>query len=126
MIRPGILSFKTFDIFLGIRNNMTSQGIFDILDYLVTKYGVVVTESWRERRHENDLHGYRPLRAVDVRSWCYDDPQAIADEINERWQYDASRPNMKCAIFHDSGQGDHIHIQVHPRTEVVENSGKVT
>lgn len=114
---PGTIAFKTFDIFIGIRNHMTSQTLFDILSFLTTKHGVLVTESWREQRHKNDLHGTRPLRAVDIRSWHYEDPESVVAAVNDRWQYDPGRPQMRCALLHDSGQGPHIHIQVHPRTE---------
>ncbi|MCG8638291.1 MAG: hypothetical protein MI862_01080 [Desulfobacterales bacterium] len=30
-----------------------------------------MTESYREKRHMNDLHDVLPVRTVDLRSWCY-------------------------------------------------------
>jgi hypothetical protein len=32
------------------------------------------------------------------------------------WTYDTERPHKKCCIYHDVGQGKHIHFQVHPNT----------
>jgi len=77
---------------------------------------IIITESWRPSRHKNDLHGLITLRALDLRSWIYDDPQKVVDYVNNRWIYDPTRPEMMCCVYHDSGQGDHFHIQVHPYT----------
>ena len=64
-----------------------------------------------------------PCRALD---WSVDglgDPLKVVDAINEHWEYDPERPHIKCALYHDVGQGPHIHTQVHDRT-VFHEKGK--
>lgn len=84
------------------------------------KWGTpVVTSAYREHKaHAKDsgIHSTDPLRAVDIRSWIYSDPEMIVDWINLQWEYDNQRPWMKCAILHNTGSGEHIHVQVHPNT----------
>jgi hypothetical protein len=90
----------------------------DIIDYIAETYGLVITETYRKKRHLNDLHGEVPVRAYDIRTWCYSDKLAleIMHNVNQQWSYDPSRPDMECFIIHDSGHGRHAHIQVHPNT----------
>ena len=40
----------------------------------------------------------------------------IEEEVNRRWVYDPERPLMNVAWWHDSGQGPHLHTQVHDNT----------
>lgn len=40
----------------------------------------------------------------------------IAEEVNRHWQYDPERPRKPVAMWHDVGQGPHIHFQCHDRT----------
>lgn len=74
----------------------------------------VITEGWRPKKHDNDLHGLG--RANDLRDRVYDDPQAVCDAINDKWEYDPKRPDYVVCKYHDSGNGLHFHIQVHPNT----------
>lgn len=68
---------------------------------------------------DKGVHGQLPLRGCDLRMRNEQMGRAIADELNARWLYDRRRPEMKCAIYHDIGQGAHIHLQVHMLTEHV-------
>jgi len=77
---------------------------------------VIITESYRDKRHKNDLHGVIPVRAIDLRSLIYVKPELVANKINKHWQYDPERPSMKVAVYHDTGEGPHFHVQVHPNT----------
>jgi len=89
--------------------------LVDVVSWFMKKnHGAVITEGFRIQKHKNDLHGLNPVRAIDLRSWCYIDPEKIAQEVNEVWEYDYNRPNKKVAIFH--GGNPHFHIQVHPHT----------
>lgn len=65
------------------------------------------------------VHGTIPLRGVDLRMRDSIKGLELAQMINAVWVYDPDRPHMKCAIFHDVGQGMHMHLQVHPRTQFV-------
>ena len=79
--------------------------------------GPCITEGYRDPRHKNDLHGIdSTLRAIDLRSWRYKEPEVLERIINKVWLYDPERPEMKVAKLHDTGEGMHFHIQVHDRT----------
>jgi len=87
---------------------------------MTEKHGAMITESWRKKRHRNDLHGTQPVRALDCRFWDYESDSfayKIATWINRTWIYDPNRPDKNVAKVHDSGQGIHFHIQVHPNTK---------
>jgi len=93
--------------------------LVDILMWLLDHVDdIVITESWRPKKHPNDLHGTRPVRAVDLRSWIYPEPGRIALLINEAWEYDPERPGKHCCVYHAGSSGTlHFHIQVHPNTQ---------
>lgn len=65
---------------------------------------------------DKGVHGQLPLRAIDLR--CDDAVvgTAIAGKINAVWSYDPNRRWMSCVMYHDVGQGPHLHLQVHPNT----------
>lgn len=87
--------------------------------YVMKAFGMMVTCAYRKKRHPNDLHGTNPVRAKDIRSWCYDKPTQVVNVINKVWEYDYKRPGKKVAVYHNSGEGYHIHLQVHPNTRRV-------
>ena len=68
------------------------------------------------RINDNGVHGTLPLRGIDLRCRESDFGKLIEDYVNNKWIYDPDRPDMKCCIFHDIGQGAHIHLQVHNKT----------
>ena len=118
-MNPGEIIIKDHDILIGLMERRFSPLLIKIIADVAREHGLVMTESYREKRHMNDLHGTQPVRAIDLRSWCYPDKKAyeIRHEINRRWQYDPRRPDKQCAIIHKVGNGGlHFHIQVHPNT----------
>lgn len=68
------------------------------------------------RINDKGVHGTLPLRGLDLR--CHDDKIGpdVAKRINQAWKYDPNRPDKVCCMYHDIGQGAHIHLQVHPNT----------
>ena len=76
-----------------------------------------VTSSYRQ--DDPGVHGSTPLRGIDVRSYIYNKPQVIVENINKAWIYDPNRPEKLCAIFHNVGYGAHIHLQVHDNTRKI-------
>jgi len=90
-----------------------------LIKYVADVAGIFITEGYRDKRHANDLHGEKPLRAIDGRSSIYTQPQIIANRINQKWIYDPERPDMKCAVYGDENHKDHIHFQVHPKTKFI-------
>jgi len=81
---------------------------------------VTFTSAYRAKKiHAKDsgIASTIPCRHLDIRSFVYSHPERIVDDINGKWIYDPERPHLKVAILHDTGQGIHIHLQVHNRTE---------
>ena len=68
------------------------------------------------RIDDTGVHGTLPLRGIDIR--CHIDVMGtfLENYINNKWIYDFERPDKKCAIYHDVGNGKHLHIQSHPNT----------
>ncbi len=88
--------------------------------WFLNEFGeAVMTSAWRPRPiHPEDsgMHSTNPLRAEDLRSFIYTRPDLIAGEINRVWVYDPDRPHLLVCKYHDSGQGEHFHIQTHFNT----------
>ena len=118
MISPGEIHIKNNEVLKGLMERRFSPLLINIILSIAKTHGIVITESYREKKHSNDLHGTQPVRAIDLRYWCYPGtlPDEIADHINSLWIYDTARPQMKVALIHDAGNGMHFHIQVGPNT----------
>jgi len=116
-MKPGELKYKTKEVYYDHANYAHDKKLSEIEAWIIKEFGMLVTCAYREKRHLNDLHGTIPVRAKDIRSWCYKDPVAICKAINDKWVYDPARPEKVVALYHNSGQGDHIHLQVHHNTE---------
>ena len=108
--------YKNEQVYLAHTTMRHDKKLSRIEFWVINNFGMLVTCAFRQKQHANDLHGVTPVRAKDIRSWCYDDPRAVAKAINDRWEYDPLRPDKVVALYHNSGQGEHIHLQVHPRT----------
>jgi len=78
-----------------------------------------ITSMWRKKKDDSGIHETFPLRAIDVRSWYWNDKtcEKIEQRINKYWDYDRERPNLVVCKWHDTGKGKHFHIQVHPNTQ---------
>ena len=91
----------------------------ELLWWLEGQVELVLTSSFRKDKiHPKDsgIHCVLPIRAIDLRSWIFKNPQRIEKLINDNWIYDPKRPNIPVAYLHDTGQGVHFHTQVHDRT----------
>ena len=112
------IRIKNSSVLYGLMSHIFDITLIEIMMWIAETYGLCITESWRGRRHKNDLHGLIEPRANDIRSWFYrsDKAKEIEAAINKRWIYDPFRPKMKVAWIHDSGQGEHFHIQTHLNT----------
>jgi len=84
-----------------------------------TIFDVEFTITSLYRINDNGVHGQLPLRGLDLR--CRNDElgKNIVEYVNSTYIYDRSRPNLACCMYHDTGLGKHIHLQVHPNTEVL-------
>lgn len=117
MISPGEIQIKDPSILVALMERQYSPLLIQIIAYIAKKYGIVMTEAYRDPLHIGDVHSR--MRAIDLRSWCYPDKLAykIMHEINRMWEYDPNRPAKMVAIIHKvNGGGLHFHIQVHENT----------
>ena len=111
------IQIKDKDILYGLMTHKFHPMLCRVMRWICEEWSeVVITESYREKRHPNDVHGTNPVRAVDLRSWVYVKPELVAEKINANWQYDPKRPDMKVAVLHGEGHNKHFHVQVHPNT----------
>lgn len=88
----------------------------EICEDLCNHSSVACTITSAYRPGDPGVHGTQPLRGLDLRCKIASIGKATCDYINSRWQYDPSRPDKVVAMYHNVGQGDHIHLQVHPNT----------
>lgn len=66
---------------------------------------------------DSGVHGQLPLRGLDLRCRTRRHGEMVEKFVNDRWQYDPNRPEMQCCLCHNTGQGLHLHLQVHPNTK---------
>lgn len=121
IMTPGICMVKNSSILRGLMEHRFHPMLVEINQYIIDTYGEVITESWREPLHPGDVHATDPVRALDLRSWCYENmsvAQKIMDDVNKRWEYDPKRPGLYLvARIHKTKNGGlHFHIQTHDNT----------
>jgi hypothetical protein len=75
-----------------------------------------VTSVYREG--DPGVHGVWRGTDADNDFMSKEHKEEIARFLNERFVYDPERPDMVVCLYHQvAGRGgDHLHIQVHPRT----------
>lgn len=115
------IKIKNYKVLRSILEQSFHPIMIALAIWIVHRYtNSTITSGWRkEKIHDKDsgIHSTIPCRAIDWRSNDFDDPQEIEYDINNHWEYDPERPNLKCALYHNSGYGFHFHTQVHPRTK---------
>ena len=90
----------------------------EMANSLKTIYGVEFTITSLYRIDDPGVHGQLPLRGIDL--GCRDDNlgELIEADLNSVYEYDPNRPRKKVCMYHDSGGGKHLHLQVHPNTRL--------
>lgn len=73
----------------------------------------------------NSVHAYGRGADIRTRDWPDYLKQRVADAVNLVFQYDPDRPHMQCAMIHDVGQGEHLHLQVHPNSRWIPSTMEV-
>ncbi len=89
-----------------------------VLQWLEEDTGLEFTITSLHRPNDPGVHGTMPLRAVDLRCRYVSLGERLEGLINNRWQYDYTRPEKKVCIAHGEGRNFHLHIQVHPNTRL--------
>jgi hypothetical protein len=114
-----MISIKNTTVLKGLLIHQSHPELIRLLAWVAVrcpKDDIVITCGW-EPRNYSSTHNTVPLRAIDIRSSTFVDPTAVEEDVNRHWVYDLERPEMKCAIFHDTGRGPHLHLQVHDNTK---------
>lgn len=115
-----MICIKDYKVFKSILEANYHPKMIALALWIAHRYSsATITSGYREEKvwsGDSGIHRTFPCRAMDwsVRDW--DNPQAIVEDINANWSYDHTRPEFKCAVLHDIGQGNHLHTQVHERT----------
>ena len=65
---------------------------------------------------DSGVHGTLPLRGTDLHSWSAVWGRNVASWANGEWIYNEKNPEKAVALYHDAGNGFHVHLQVHPNT----------
>lgn len=66
---------------------------------------------------DTGVHGQLPVRGLDLSCHNDDFGLLVKTYVNSKWQYDPEREYLDCCIYHDTGSGRHLHLQVHPNTK---------
>ena len=104
---------------LGIIQSIEDAGglhpkLWDVLRWVLKKWPnkLIITSLYRQGDH--GVHGQKPCRGADIRSWVFGYPDAIVSAINDFWDYGDEKHQV--ALLHDTGRGEHIHLQVRDET----------
>lgn len=111
-----MIQIKDIEVLKSILTHQAHPMLVRVVEWFAVRYSQTVFTCAYEKRNYSSVHDLDPYQGMDVRSWLFEDPQAIADDINAHWQYDPARPTIKTAIYHNVGRGKHIHLQAHDRT----------
>ena len=87
----------------------------DIMADVRAEFGMLTITSLY-RMKDKSVHGTLPLRAIDVRCRNHDVGKVIEKWTNKNYVYDKKRPEMNVCLYHNAGQGWHLHFQVHENT----------
>lgn len=122
-----MIVIKDYKVLRALMEQCYHPNLIAMAMWIAHRYSTMtVTSAWRpEKVHSKDsgIHCTIPGRALDWSVQGLSNPKAIEEDINDHWEYDPTRPNMKCAILHDVGLGMHLHTQVHDLT-VYHKQGK--
>jgi len=112
------INIKSLKIVKGLFRKPWHHKLIALYLWMLGQFGnekIIITCAWEKRKGKSP-HNVDPLRAIDIRSWIFGDAKKIEYFINKSWLYDPDRPWLTCAVYHDTGRGPHIHLQVHDNT----------
>ena len=115
------IQIKDWKVLKGLMLKPYHHKMIGLAEWVTVRFSEVMFTS--AFRPGTGVHGTDPCRGLDIRSWIYNDPKKVVNDINTHWIYDPKRPEKKCAVLHDVGQGNHIHLQTHDRTQYLREGG---
>jgi hypothetical protein len=111
-----MIRVKDIHVLEALLSHTAHPHLIALMQWFVVRYSETMITCAYEKRDYPSVHDMEPYRAMDIRSSVFENPQAVVDDINAHWVYDPERPRYRVAIYHNTGRGDHIHVQVHDRT----------
>lgn len=115
-----MVRIKSASILIGLLSKKFHPALTEITAYVINKIqqadiAVTITSAYRPL-DEKSVHRY--MRGIDFRTWDMDEKfiNDLCVAVNTRWRYDPERPEKECLIYHDTGRGAHLHLQVHDAT----------
>lgn len=116
------IHIKDPDVFCTLMENIFHYKLIDLVRMVVKvllDMGITPVITSAFRLGDSGVHGCG--RGIDFRSRNMTSQQIeqLCNTVNSKWKYDPKRPKKVCVLFHDVGQGPHLHIQVHPNTILV-------
>lgn len=90
-----------------------------LMKFVETETGFEFTGTSIYRMYDPGVHGTLPVRGFDIRMRNHDVGAAIERMVNVAWEYNANKPHKNCALLHGDGSELHLHLQVHPNTELM-------
>lgn len=119
----GHISYSSERVYRNCRIVPWHPNLIKVSLWLIETTGEVVFTSGHRKKliHDDDsgIHMTDPLRAFDIRYYIYEKPEGLCLRINRIFTYDHKRPELECAILHDTGLGKHFHLQVHDNTKAM-------
>ena len=112
-----MIQIKDINVLEGMLKHPAHPKLIALLKWFAVRFSQTVITCAFEERDYPSVHCTIPLRGVDVRSRVFENPVGVVEDINKHFTYDPQRPGLTCALYHDTGRGPHIHLQVHDRTE---------
>lgn len=113
-LTPPMIQVKDTDVLRALLCVSYDSMLIDIIAWIEKEFGyVLLTEGYRGG---TGVHSTNPCRGIDIRDRVYEDPAYVVAEINKHFGYDPDRSQKLCALWKDSGQGWHIHLQTHPNS----------
>ena len=115
------IGYKDMKVLRSLFTKAWHPKLIALLLWMVVRYSkdpILFTQGYEKRNYPSP-HDTDPLQAFDLRSGTFEDPEAVVADVNSCWVYDRDRPDMKVAIYHDTGRGIHLHLQVCFKTEYI-------
>lgn len=119
-----MIAIKDHTVLRGILAIPFHRKMVTMATWIAHRYSeMVITDGYRDG--DPGVHGTNPCRGMDIRSTSFPDPKKVVDDINAHWIYDSARPLKSCALYHNTGRGYHIHLQVEEDTQFIDLVGSV-
>ena len=81
-----MISIKDKSVLCSLLSAEYSEKLIEILMWLVGEYPEQVVITCGYRPGDSGVHGTKPCRGIDIRSWTFKRPDRVCNYINMVWQ----------------------------------------